>query len=570
MPAWKLFVVGAVGVLGAGVGLALGVFVLGGSDTVGAGASYVPASAPFYVEMRLEPSASQDEALRELLGHFPPIEGLDPDEPIFGQLTERLDDLLAEEDAGISGAEDVAPWFDGRVALAVFDIPASAMSPDPMDPMAVPDVPVLFLVGVTDPAVARDSIQRVIDGADGSPAFTEEQHAGVTIHVSDDVAYAVTDDQILVALAAADIRAAIDTRASGSGSMADVEDITRLTEALPSDWLAFVFFDLRDMVADAFAALSGEAPETAAAFEELLSHQSLRGAIAITAAGDRLAVDSAGDPPTGPFAPTNADRGLAAEVPSDTLYFSEAGNLGATLAAVIGPMKEAIAAEPELAEGIDTAEMALGGDLEALVAWIGDGAVAIGWDGVEPYGGLVLVPIDVDEARDRLGQLATFATLAALDPSIGLSVSEREIGDVEVTTIRWADPNAMPDPMFPAPPAIVVEYALTDDRALIGFGDAFVERVLGLDTADSLASEARFADAVEELGGSSNAGVTWLDLSGTRAALEGALLPMAQAFGLGPDYETDIQPWLLPLDRWVAVTRLEGDVLIQRAALLVE
>lgn len=570
MPAWKLLVIGAVGLLGAGVGLALGIFLLGGSPALGAGASYVPADAPFYVEMRLEPSAAQDEALRELLGHFPAIDGLDPDEPIFGQLTEHLDGMLNEEGAGISWAEDVAPWFDGRVALAVIDIPASAMSPDPTDPMAVPDVPVLFLAGVTDPATARDSIQRIIDGAEGSPTFIAEQHAGVTIHVSADVAYAVTDDQLLVALTAADVRAAIDTRASGSGTMADVDEITRLTETLPSDWLAFVFFDLRDLVADAFAELSGEAPETAAAFEELLSQQSLRGAMTITAGGDRLAVDSAGDPPTGPFAPTNADRGFAAEVPADTLYFSEAGNLGATLAAVIGPMKEAFAAEPELGEGITTAEMALGADLEELVAWIGEGAVAIGWDGAEPYGGLVLVPLDVDEARDRLGQLATFATLAALDPSTGLSVSEREIGDVEVTTIRWEDPNAMPDPMFPAPPAIVVEYALIDDRALIGFGDAFVERVLGLDAADSLASEPRFADAVDELGGSNNAGVTWLDLAGAREALEDALLPMAQAFGVGPEYETDIQPWLLPLDRWVAVTRLEGDVLIQRAALLVE
>ncbi|HUH17526.1 MAG TPA: DUF3352 domain-containing protein, partial [Methylomirabilota bacterium] len=206
VPAWKLFVIGVVGLLGAGVGLALGIFVLGSSPAVGAGASYVPAGAPFYVEMRLEPSAAQDEALRELLGHFPAIDGLDPDEPIFGQLTERLDGMLDEEGVGISWAEDVAPWFDGRVALAVIDIPASAMSPDPMDPMAVPDVPVLLLAGVTDPATARDSIERIIETAEGSPTFTEEQHAGVTIHVSAAVAYAVTDDQLLVALTPADIR----------------------------------------------------------------------------------------------------------------------------------------------------------------------------------------------------------------------------------------------------------------------------------------------------------------------------------------------------------------------------
>ena len=42
-------------------------------------------------------------------------------------------------------------------------------------------------------------------------------------------------------------------------------------------------------------------------------------------------MDAASEPPTGPFAVANADRGLAAEVPGDALYYSEAGNLGAAL-----------------------------------------------------------------------------------------------------------------------------------------------------------------------------------------------------------------------------------------------
>ena len=42
---------------------------------IGSGASYVPATAPIYVEVRLEPSEAQDAALREFLGHFPEIEG---------------------------------------------------------------------------------------------------------------------------------------------------------------------------------------------------------------------------------------------------------------------------------------------------------------------------------------------------------------------------------------------------------------------------------------------------------------------------------------------------------------
>ena len=35
-------------------------------------------------------------------------------------------------------------------------------------------------------------------------------------------------------------------------------------------------------------------------------------------------------------------------------------------------------------------------------------------------------------------------------------------------------------------------------------------------------------------------------------------------------YESEIRPWLLPLDRVLSVTRLEGEVLVQRGALLVD
>jgi hypothetical protein len=35
-------------------------------------------------------------------------------------------------------------------------------------------------------------------------------------------------------------------------------------------------------------------------------------------------------------------------------------------------------------------------------------------------------------------------------------------------------------------------------------------------------------------------------------------------------YQSEIRPWLLPLDRVASVTRLEDDVLVQRGALLVD
>jgi hypothetical protein len=36
------------------------------------------------------------------------------------------------------------------------------------------------------------------------------------------------------------------------------------------------------------------------------------------------------------------------------------------------------------------------------------------------------------------------------------------------------------------------------------------------------------------------------------------------------DYDAVVRPWLIPLDRIVSVSRLEGEVFVQRGALLVE
>ena len=70
------------------------------------------------------------------------------------------------------------------------------------------------------------------------------------------------------------------------------------------------------------------------------------------------------------------------------------------------------------------------------MSWIDDGAIAVGYTDGAPYGGLVLVPNDVAAAERRLGQLATFAGLGALDPTSGITVDEEVVDGVTVTTIR--------------------------------------------------------------------------------------------------------------------------------------
>jgi hypothetical protein len=565
---WRAVVIGVVAVLAVAIGVAASSFMLTSrSAGMGAAAGYVPADAPFYVEMRVEPSAEQDAALRELLGRFPPIEGVDLDRPLHEQLVEKVDEAIgaAEGEVDLSWAEDVAPWFDGTVAVALPAIDAAAFA----DPMSADEPDVLLVAGVTDAAAARAAADRAFE--EGGMGTTTSEHRGFQIVESAEDgsgAFTVTDDALLAAESSDVIRAALDVDAEG-GSLASADGTADLVAELPSDWLAFGIYDFEEIMVASLEASAGMSGMSADVFGALLEDQPLRGAFTISAEGDRVAFDSATEAPTGPFAVSNANRGLAEAVPADALYYTEAGNLGAGITAMVEVVKDAAAADPATADELETFEAALGTELEDLVSWIGDAGMAAGWDGSEAYAGLVIVPTDADEAQQRLDQLAGFARLAMLDPSAGVTVEESEVAGTEVTTIRWEDPTAVPDPTVPIPTGLAVEFAITDDFVLVGIGDRFVDRSLELDAVDSLAANDRFTSAVEEFGGHDNAGVAWMDLTALRETLESVLLPTAEAMGFDA-YETEIKPWLEPLDRLVTVSRLEGDLLVQRGGLLVD
>ena len=89
----------------------------------------------------------------------------------------------------------------------------------------------------------------------------------------------------------------------------------------------------------------------------------------------------------------------------------------------------------------------------------------------------------------------------------------------------------------------VIQYALDGEHLLIGVGDRFVGRALQLGSGESLADDARYAGAIGRFGGDDNAGAFFLDLAALRATVEaeaGEMLP--------PEYATDTQPYLEPLD----------------------
>lgn len=567
-------VIAAIAVLAVGIGAVAGAFLLTArASGAGPAAGYVPADAPMYLEWRVVPSDEQDAALRGILARFP-IPDFDADQPLVDQLTDKLDEELAGSGFDFSYESDVAPWWDGRLAIALTEVPSMTEAV----PAEMPGA--LFLVGVTDADAASAAIERLRDTAAPGAEFESTEHAGTMVWTVTDPfggsagSYAVTDDQIVFAATTDDVTAALDRHAAGDDSIADGDAMRQLGADLPEDWLMLGIVNGEALLAEMQRSMEEQAPEMASMYAAMLGEGSFNGVMTLAATEDRILFDAVGNAPTGDIAVTNEDRGLAAQVPADALLYAEGGSVGASLSQMITAFEEMAGAGGEgLSEDLGPAEALLGGDLTDLVSWIDDGALVAGWDGSQPYAGLILVPSDPEAARETIDGLLALANFGTLDPSLGVTIEEETIGDAEVTTIRWEGQIPLGELGIPAPDGEPVGVALQvsqeDDRVILGIGDGFATRVLQLAEADSLASMERFAAAVEDVGGTTNAGMTWIDVTGTRQAVESAFGDAGLLDQLA-DYETEVKPWLAPFDSFVAVMRVDGDRVVQRSALIFE
>ena len=110
-----------------------------------------------------------------------------------------------------------------------------------------------------------------------------------------------------------------------------------------------------------------------------------------------------------------------------------------------------------------------------------------------------------------------------------------------------------------------MQYAVTDQRVVIGSGDSFVTRVLDMQSSSSLAASSRFSTALSSVGGSPNTGDVWLDFTALRTALE-PLLPADSK----TVYETSVKPWVASFDYLVSADKSDGQRVDSRVAIVVK
>jgi hypothetical protein len=566
MSRWQLAVIGAVVALAAGIGVVLGFTVLSGRSTaLGTSASYLPADSVMYGELRLDLSPGQAGSLRAILERFP---AADAELVPLDAIADAVDQGLSASGSSLTYAHDIGSWFDGRVALSLLDYPVGTMDPANMQP---PNGAVLL--GVKDVAAAQTFADKLRDLASQSGTnLTSEQHAGVTIWSAEgDIqfaaqtgfAFAVTADELLLANGRSTIESMLDAH-GGSQNLESRQELQQLVSHLPSDWVGFFAVDTRQMVEELRSQVAQQDPSVAALLDQYIANIPPFAVSALSLQADELAFNAASALPGGDLAPANSRRDLATRVPSDTLFFADGARVGASLTQFVTGIKAGLAAQPDGSQAtaqLKQVEAAMGADLEDFVSWIGDGALAVGATDGTPFGGLVLEAADVDAATQRLAQLRGLIELGAQQSGTQVRVTTDTVEGVEVTTIRAA--TGMSGDAGPSVPEVVAQYAIKDGTVLIGFGDQFVARSLGLAGGDSLAESQRFTTAVARFGGDDNAGVVFLDLAGVRQAVEqaaGAMLPA--------EYGQQIKPNVEPLDYLVNVTRVEGNVVVSRGGLV--
>ncbi|HEY7848373.1 MAG TPA: DUF3352 domain-containing protein [Candidatus Limnocylindria bacterium] len=562
----QVAVIAAVAVLAAAIGLVLGLSMMQTrASTLAPAAGYVPAGSLVYMEADLSLPPNQQDALRAILARFP---GTDPDAAMGDGLARTLDAALVKSDAPFDYSNDIAPWFEGTVAVAVLDQPLDMESGRP------PATGVLL--AVSDAAAASsfgDSLREAVEADGGS--WSSSDAGGVTVWTLDTApttgasdmhagfAYGVTDDQFVLGTSRATVEALLAVQRGSGDSLADGGEVSDLVDRLPAERAGVMTMN----VAALMRSMSDQLGEADTELRDLLDEQLASVPDTVVAAlsfeDDAIVVSGATSLPAD-AAPANATRTLAASVPGDAIFFADAPNVGANASAGLARLRaqlESGDAGDEL-DQLEQMEAALGGRLDELFDWIGGGAVAAGWDGEQPYVGLVLEVTDADAADERLRQLQSLLSLATMDPASEVEVTTETVAGVEVTSIRFTTMT----PTFGSDAGekeAVIQYAMDGEHLFIGVGDRFVSRALQLAPGESLADNPRYTEAIGRFGGANNAGGFFLDLATLRETVEaeaGEMLP--------PEYASEVQPYLQPLDLLAGVTRVEGDAVVTRYGLV--
>jgi hypothetical protein len=503
-----------------------------------------------YTELRLDLPGSQAAELAEVMSAFP---GFDDQAAFPMKLDEALDQLLGRAtDGKQSWTGDIKPWFGGQLSVSAGPLPASADD--------VSDARGLLLANVIDPAKAEAWAAALVaeeGGTTSSQAYNGTTITTVTPPAGSGAAgkgmtaaYAIIGPVLAVGDEAS-VKAAVDT--NGSSGLDTVEQFQTAEATVSGDRLGFAYLDTGALAAAA-QDLAAEATAMPGLPASLGDSVPAWVAASVRADDGAFVIDARMPHVDSIVAAEATDTTLASVVPPTTVALAEGHDVGASLTR----LKDSLASDPALADGVKEVEDALAilGGWEAVVGWMGETGVAVTRTGDEVGGGIVAIPTDAEAAERLLTQLSGFAQLAGAGS--GISVTQEPYGDTTITVIDLGDLGALAgmatDGAVEAPENLVISYAVTDEVVVVGYGTAFTKAVLDSRTGESLADTERFSTALAQAG-TAHSALFWLDVTAIRDLVE-AQVPAADK----AEYEADVKPYLQAFDSVIGTLAPAEDV----------
>jgi hypothetical protein len=247
-------------------------------------------------------------------------------------------------------------------------------------------------------------------------------------------------------------------------------------------------------------------------------------------------------------------------VPAAAIFAANSHDLGKSLKEMLDIYRADATYKPmieQLDQGLD-----LVGGADGAFGWAGDAAVVVDAANGTPGGGLVVEPTDAAAAQRLFTALRTFVTLGG--DQVGATARDEAYNGTTITIVSLGDLGALSGiaggsaSAMPLPTGkIEIAYAVTDDVVVIGSGPDFVKSVLDTTPSTSLAADETYKKLADRAG--TGTGGSYVDIAGVRELFEKLAATNGEAKDLA-EYETDIKPFLLPLDAIFAAGSIDGDL----------
>lgn len=426
----------------------------------------IPADAVFFGQVVVRPEGEDRERLEALLEPFLDSEG------DGATLEERFDQLLAEEEAGITYEEDIEPWLGEHAGFWAADFGDAGLIAPEDEP---DDGAYSFAVEVTDEEAATEFAQGSAESAEVE--IEELSYEGVDLLIDEDNQGIAVTDGLLIGGTEKGLEASIDALAEGGLADEEVDADAEATMELEEGTIGAFYLDMA-AIFDYAEAEGGIDPEEREAFDRIapgFAEQPLTGALSL--GDDSVALDLAlGSFPAafGSFAETP----LLGELPAGSLAAFGGADLGEGYTRSLELLSELSASEgPQLDRIYQGFEREAGFPLQDVLDAVGDVAVFV--RGTSPFdldGAGVIETRDPQLTQTLLGRL------------------QRLIAREGQARLGPAPPGSdagfsVASPDLPQP----IEVVQRDDRVVIGYGSAATEDAL--EPEDTLADSEPFESA---------------------------------------------------------------------------